>query len=576
MVRPDTTASAAADEGGKPTQQEKFAATVLPLLDGMAGLMTSRELEMLLEDGLRLALQIFEAEAGSLLFQVHGEEPRSFRLGDFRPEALEQVILWERAISGRLSSAIWRLARPGLPPITSYPLPEGDLCMVSSPLISHTRVIGSLCLIFDEDRMLTMPQRQMLARLARGLGSLGALLEEFYLTRRRLSQLGLFYQVGQSLATTIDLYQLLEDIMELAASVMNSAASSLMLIDKETNQLIFEVTHGSGSEALRQEQIRIGLDEGIAGWVATHCQSVVVNDVTQDPRFSRRVDVRTGFLTRSIAAVPLQVKGQIIGVLEVLNKNSEEGFDDEDLQIMSTIAAQAAIAIENARLLQSVREEKERTIRAEESIRHEVARNLHDGPVQLLAAISMGLNHLEQLLQFRPEAALGELSALHKLARQATREARLVLFQLRPVILETQGLIPTLRTYVEQLNETEKFTTHLAVDREGLPLVANVAATIFAITQEAVNNAKKHASPHNIWLELKVADEVLSVEVRDDGLGFDPVAVEQDYDRRGSFGLLNMRERAEMIGGTLTITSKKEPPNQGTRVRLEVPLQVEE
>jgi signal transduction histidine kinase len=575
MAQPDTVVPVAADDNGESTQQEEFITATRLLLDGMAGLMTTRDLETLLGNGLHLAVQIFAAEAGSLLYYAHSGAPLSFRVGDFPQEALEQVVLWETAISSRLSSAIWRLSQIDLPPITSCPLSGSDLSLVSSPLLSDTRVIGSLSLIFPKDRALTMPQRQMLARLVRGLGSMGSLIEEFALTRRRLGQLSLFYQVGQSLATTVELDRLLADIMEVSANVMNSAASSIMLIDEETDELVFEVSHGSGSEALRQQRLRIGLDEGIAGWVATHGQPIVVNDVTKDPRFSRRVDARTGFLTRSIAAVPLRVKGKIIGVLEVLNKHSEDGFDDEDLQLMSTIAAQAAIAIENARLLRSVREEQERIIEAQESIRREVARDLHDGPVQLLAAISMSLDHLGRLLQFRPEAALEELEALHNMVGHATREARLVLFQLRPIMLETQGLVPTLRNYVAQLDEAEQFSIHLAADREEFPLAANAPGTVFSIVQEAINNAKKHSRPQNIWLELRLAADRLSVEVRDDGSGFDLEAVDQGYAQRGSFGLLNMRERAEMIGGTLTITSRTEPPDQGTTVCLEVPLQAE-
>jgi signal transduction histidine kinase len=273
--------------------------------------------------------------------------------------------------------------------------------------------------------------------------------------------LTLFSQVGQSLVAAIDLEQLLADIMAFTAEAMDSAAAAVLLVDEQTHELVFAAGRGRGAEIRRQ---RIGRDEGIAGWVAAHGQPVVSNAAARDPRFDRQVDVRTGFLTHSIVAVPLQVKGKTIGVLEVLNKNSERGFDEADLQAVSAIAAQAAVVVENARLLKSVCEEQDRLIRAQENVRHEVARELHDGLMQLLASISMGLEGLEMFLRMRPDALPGELERLRDMARQAAREARMVLFGLRPLILETQGLIPALRSYVDHLNESRNFAVRLTLN----------------------------------------------------------------------------------------------------------------
>src|SRR5512147_1695747 len=124
---------------------------------------------------------------------------------------------------------------------------------------------------------------------------------------------------------------------------------------------------------------------------------------------------------------------------------------------MSSIAAQAAIAIENARLYQQVRQERDYIIKAQEDIRRELARKLHDGPVQLLSAISMSLDHLERLNEVKPEAVHNEINALRNLVRQATRDARNILFELRPLILETQGLVAALEEYVNQLRTAESF-----------------------------------------------------------------------------------------------------------------------
>ena len=148
----------------------------------------------------------------------------------------------------------------------------------------------------------------------------------------------------------------------------------------------------------------------------------------------------------------------------------------------------------------------------------------------------------------------------------------MVLFELRPIILETQGLVPTLESYVKQLNEAEDFAVHFQPVALSCQLDTKVAGTIFSIVQETINNAKRHAAARNVWIGLATTDDALIVRVRDDGRGFDVASVEENYEKRGSFGLLNMRERARLIDGRLNIQSSIQPPKRGTTVLLSVPL----
>src|SRR6185503_285685 len=207
--------------------------------------------------------------------------------------------------------------------------PAGSqLALVNMPLLQEMRVVGTLSLVLSPGQELSEAQHNLLTRLVKGVGQMASLVSDLELAQQRLNQMGVFYQVGQALVTTFDINKLLSDTMLLAANVIDAGAASLMLIDEEREELVFEVSHGSRSKMLRQQ--RIPLDEGIAGWVARNGYPVIVNDARTDSRFSHRVDVRTGFLTQSIAAVPLKIKGRIIGVLEVLNKYSGAGFNQED------------------------------------------------------------------------------------------------------------------------------------------------------------------------------------------------------------------------------------------------------
>ena len=172
-------------------------------------------------------------------------------------------------------------------------------------------------------------------------------------------------EATRAVASTLRLSEVLATVMRLAGEVARAEASSLLLLDPATGELYFDVALGEKGGALRQVRLKKG--EGIAGWVAENRAPAVVNDVAHDPRWMPRADQTTAFETKSILAVPMQAKEKLIGVMEVINRSDGVPFDEGDAQILGAFAAQAAVAIENARLFESVRQEKEKmaTILAE-------------------------------------------------------------------------------------------------------------------------------------------------------------------------------------------------------------------
>lgn len=160
------------------------------------------------------------------------------------------------------------------------------------------------------------------------------------------------------LNSTLELNQLLAVIMETSAEVMRTEVASLLLIDEASNELVFRVAlGGKGSEL--EEKFRVKMGEGIAGTVAKTGKPLVINDARNDPRFAKRFDDSTGFVTRAILCVPMKAKGKIIGVLQAINPLHRNGFFLSDLDLFETFAHQAALAIENAKLhTEIVRQEK--------------------------------------------------------------------------------------------------------------------------------------------------------------------------------------------------------------------------
>ncbi len=150
------------------------------------------------------------------------------------------------------------------------------------------------------------------------------------------------------LNSLLNLPELLSAIIEVVTPLLNAETSSLLLLDRETNELTFEVATGDSGEAVRE--LRVPADQGIVGWVLQHNDVALVADVATDQRFYRQIDTASGFQTRSVLAVPLAIRDEPIGVLEVINKRDPAGFSARDQELAVAFAAQAAVAIDNARL----------------------------------------------------------------------------------------------------------------------------------------------------------------------------------------------------------------------------------
>jgi signal transduction histidine kinase len=161
-------------------------------------------------------------------------------------------------------------------------------------------------------------------------------------------------EVGRLLSSKLDLPELLQTVLELAARVVDAESASLLLVDEKTGELYFDVALGLGEQA---SKIRLRPGQGIAGAVAKTLKPEIINDAPKDPRWSPAMDEMTGFKTRSILAVPMRIKGKLVGVVEAINKRGGD-FSDEDVRTFEGFAAQAAVALENARLFSSLREER--------------------------------------------------------------------------------------------------------------------------------------------------------------------------------------------------------------------------
>ena len=168
----------------------------------------------------------------------------------------------------------------------------------------------------------------------------------------KVRELSLLNEVGRILTSTLNWDEVLDLVMKESKEVLKAEASSLLLLDEKGEELHFAIALGEKGETLKDIKLKIG--EGIAGWVAERGEPLSVPDVHNEPRFCGRMDELSGFTTRSILCVPIWARGRVIGVIEVLNRIDGSPFDNKDLELLSSVAMQAGIAIENAKLVKTL------------------------------------------------------------------------------------------------------------------------------------------------------------------------------------------------------------------------------
>lgn len=422
------------------------------------------------------------------------------------------------------------------------------------PLCSKQKTLGTLFLISHDLRDFDEGEMQLLISAGQQIGVAVDNASLFTAQQRRAEQFQVIAEVGRQITSIMDIDQVLEQVVKLIQSAFNYDHVAIAMIEDE--YAVYQVGAGRLWEDpefdFNPARLKIGV-EGVTGRVAATGQALHLPDVREDQGY---VEMK-GSGTLSELTVPIKVKGKVIGILDVQSQ-SLNAFDESDLIVLQSLADQTAIAIENARLYKQAQQ------LAVVQERNRLARELHDSVTQALYGITL---HAEaayrQLEAANTELVNEQLVELRGTAQEALREMRLLIFELRPSVVDIQGLVPALRARLEAVEERAGMRVDMNLD-EDLELSEHVQDGLYRIAQEALNNALKHAMANQIELNLSGTLSAVTLEVLDDGVGFEP----DEAIEGGGLGLDGIIERAELLKGELTIDSK---PGQGTRIRIEVP-----
>lgn len=209
-------------------------------------------------------------------------------------------------------------------------------------------------------------------------------------------------------------------------------------------------------------------------------------------------------------------------------------------------------------------------MKAQEEERHRLARDIHDGPAQSVANIILKAELCEKLIEIDRDKSLKELYGLKEIARDTLKEIRKTIYDLRPMSLEDLGLIPTLERYIDVFEEDSKIFINLKTYGSFNGIESVVHVSVFRIIQEALNNIRKHSEANSASIVIECTQTNLNLSIMDDGIGFNPKTCNNNSNPlEGGFGLINIKERVEMLNGTINIVSEI---NQGTKINIFIPL----
>jgi signal transduction histidine kinase/PAS domain-containing protein len=370
----------------------------------------------------------------------------------------------------------------------------------------------------------------------------------------------------QDLSTLYQIASLLGHSLNLEEVLLGCLAHMVIATDGPGGLILLQDEHAAWRIAAAYGDFPLlTVEEETAAWwtqLASARETLLVHDIARSPWAARLFPSVWPF--PALAAAPIQTAAGL-GIIALFGQRPAQ-FNIESLGLLTTVSEQIGVAIENDRLR---RQQQDAAILIE---RQRLARDLHDSVTQLLYSQILFARAAQKALRSGDDShATGFLARLDTAAQQALREMRLLIYQLRPADLTEIGLAEAVRRRLELVEQRAGVVADLQIDawmtRHGIAIPEKLQKEIYHVAEEALTNILKHAAASQVTVMLGYADPELILEIADNGCGFDPASV------RAGLGLTSMRERAALLGGTLTITTM---PGSGARLHLALPFKLQE
>jgi two-component system, NarL family, sensor histidine kinase DevS len=436
------------------------------------------------------------------------------------------------------------------------------------PILSGTQLLGQIYLTDKEDYTeFTRDDERVIETLAAyaAVAIVNARMYENLVERdealsQRNKDLGLLNDIGEMLASSNQMDEILEKILDHVMSYLEVEAGEIFLTEEDGLSLRMAMHRGEAADVFwTKDQFRVG--EGIVGLVAESAKPLVSNSLQQDIRFLRRQVIKAGF--QSVACIPLTAQGSVVGVMGIATRHMQR-LNQREIGLLTAIGTWAGTAIENVRLNQqgrrlAVLEERER-----------IGMDLHDGIIQSIYAVGLALDYARMEVESNPHKALVKLEQAIESLNSTIRDIRTYIMDLRPRQFRGENLKESLQRLIDETRANTRLEIILTGPEDGDLILPTVTATaLFHICQEALANIAKHAQAHQATIDLRTTPGRVILKISDDGVGFDLPKMRMAL----GHGLANMITRARKVGGDIEINSE---PGKGTSILAWAPLNQDE
>ncbi|MEW5871868.1 MAG: GAF domain-containing protein [Chloroflexota bacterium] len=394
---------------------------------------------------------------------------------------------------------------------------------------------------------------------------------------RRNQYLSILNSIASTVNRSLDLQEILEHSLEEVLRMTSIDVGAIFLqVENQTNMQLM-TCQGISSEAA-QLASQLGMLDGSCGGVREKGEIIVVPDLSHY-RGVRGRSLRKEQLS-TLVHVPITSRGLTVGSMCVAT-HAPRKFDTEEQELLSAIASQIGVAIENARLYAEVQHKEQvrgelfkKAITAQEEERNRIARELHDDTSQNLTAL---LFAAQEILEIAEREAPKEsqrierrVQDMHDLVQHTLDGVHKLIFDLRPSMLDHLGLLPALRWFAESRLQPKGMNVSVEEKCDSHRLSPEVETALFRVVQEAIMNVARHSGARNAHLSFCLSDGRVEIGLEDDGIGFDLTEVDVEPGSMRGLGLLGMQERLELLGGDLEVFSA---PGSGTHLFIHVPAQ---
>jgi signal transduction histidine kinase len=405
---------------------------------------------------------------------------------------------------------------------------------------------------------------------------LGMVDQLFY--RKTYSYRQALLSFSSKMGNIINLNELADEMLPTIVKALRTPQAKLLFEDISSGDFITQFAYPK-VKAKSKDEPRFNLDNPIVTWLEKATSPLNLKLIDSIPQFKGLWQTEREKLVASNLELlyPIKSRGKLIGILALGKKQSKALYSQEDIELVMSLASQAGIMIENARMLDSLKKQQlqmeqllAQAIHAQEEERQRISGDLHDGVAQWLAGASYRAQTVDALLAGNgSDEARGELATMESIIDKSLKELRRVLTGLRPPALDELGLSHALRQSLEDL-KTDGMDCRFNEVGTPVRLPSSMEIAVYRVVQETLTNIRKHANATKVNLRLQFQPDKLLVEVRDNGRGFDLSQTLDSAISVGHMGLLGMKQRVETLGGDIRIKTSE---GAGTALILSFPIQ---